>query len=585
MRAKVVVALGVAGAVLGLLGLRVLVVEHDQTVAEAVAQVVVSWTFIAAGLFACWRRPESRVGVLIAAAGFALLARRFQYAESSAVFTTGFALGELWNVLIAHAVLAYPSGRLETRVDRLVVALGYAVVVVFPLATLAVYDPSQSCLYNCASADPPRSLLLVGGDAHLFDLTRDGFRIVLYAVLGTTFIALILRKFVTATPARRWARMPLLVAGFAAAIRAVSEGGLTFTTYSERTRQVLFWWQIVVIAAVPIALVVGLLRERLARATVADLLPELESASPAGVRDALARVLRDPSLEIAFWLPERGVYVDPAGRFVALPQESEGQAVTRLEHDGEPIAALLHDPALREEHGLVEAVAAAARLALENARLHAELRAQLDAVSESRARIVAAADAERLRIEQNLHDGAQQRLVALALELRAAQRRLGREADPDVDRVLTGAVDELQRAVEDLRELAHGVHPSILRQEGLTAALEALAHRAPLPVTVLSTVEDRLGPETEAAAYFVACEALANAVKHARASAATITATRDDGRLVVEVLDDGAGGANVNRGSGLRGLCDRVEAQGGTLRIVSPPGGGTRIVGVIPCAS
>jgi signal transduction histidine kinase len=258
--------------------------------------------------------------------------------------------------------------------------------------------------------------------------------------------------------------------------------------------------------------------------------------------------------------------------------------VTRLDHDDEPLAALIHDPTLRYEPELIDAAAAAARLALENARLQAELQAQLAKVKESRARIVAAGDEQRRRIERDLHDGAQQRLVALALELKSAERRLDRGADPDVERLLASAAEEVQVAVEELRQLAGGIHPGILTQGGLAVALAALANKAPVPVTVDVELE-RLQPELEATAYFVASEALTNVAKHAHASSASIRACVENGTLVIEVADNGVGGAAANGGTGLRGLGDRVEAQGGRLRIESPRGHGTRVVGEIPCAS
>jgi signal transduction histidine kinase len=284
------------------------------------------------------------------------------------------------------------------------------------------------------------------------------------------------------------------------------------------------------------------------------------------------------------WLPERGEFVDADGRAFAVPEDGPVRAVTRLEQDGEPLAVLVHDPTLRDEPKLVEAVAAAARLALQNARLHAEVSAQLAKVKESRSRIVAAADEERRRIERDIHDGAQQRLVALALELRSAQRRLGEDVDPELEGILESAAGELQVAVEELRELAHGIHPGVLVQGGLAAALESLASRSPIPVTV-DAIQERLPPEVEGTAYFVASEALANVVKHAGATKASIRAARANGTVVIEVADDGVGGASTRDGSGLRGLADRVEALGGRLRIESPAGSGTRIVGEIPCAS
>jgi signal transduction histidine kinase len=585
VKTRWIVLLAGIGAVLGVLGYRVLVDKGQQAPEEAVAHIAVAWTFLATGLIAWARRPESRMGLLLAAAGFALLVRRFQYSDSSLVFTVAFALGELSVAFIAHAVLAYPTGRLQSRLEGVFVRAGYVLILAFPIATLLVYDPRLSCLFYCGFGGPPDSLLLVYPSDTLFDLLRDSYRLGVFGVLGVVFIALIVRKFVQASPPRRRTLAPIAVAGAAAGLRALLEASLTFTTYSEDTRQALFWTQVAAQIATPIALLVGLLRARLARGDVTHLLLELERTPPTEVQGALARALGDPSLELAFWVPERRGYVDAAGKSVELPVDETNRAITRLDQGGKPIAALVHDPALLDEPELVRAVGAAARLALDNARLQAELRAQLVAVRESRARIVSAGDSERRRIEQDLHDGAQQRLVALALELRSTQRRRGNTLDPELEAMLDSTVEQLQQAVEELRELAHGVHPPVLTQGGLSAALDDLARRVPIPVTILSAPKERLAPDLEATAYFVICEALTNVVKHAEASSATISAARANGTLVVEIVDDGVGGADLASGSGLRGLFDRVEARGGNLQVMSAPGEGTRIVGELPCAS
>jgi signal transduction histidine kinase len=220
-------------------------------------------------------------------------------------------------------------------------------------------------------------------------------------------------------------------------------------------------------------------------------------------------------------------------------------------------------------------------MALENARLHAEVQAQLAKVKDSRARIVAAGDEQRRRIERDLHDGAQSRLVALALKLKRAQRGV---ADPELERLLASTADELKDAVQQLRELAQGLHPPLLVQSGLAVALAALADRAPVPVTV-DAGRERFAPEIEATAYFVVSEVLTNVAKHAQASRAFVAAHRRNGTLVVAVEDDGVGGASADGGSGLRGLADRIEARGGRLTLESPPGGGTRVVAEIPCGS
>ena len=399
-------------------------------------------------------------------------------------------------------------------------------------------------------------------------------------------IALLIRRLVSATPRARRVLAPLLLAAITVGLRAVWESVFTLIRQpTGRLSEYLFWWQISAFIALPVALLAGFLRARLARANVGDLLLELERTPSYGLRGALARALDDPTLEVAFWLPDRRAFVDAAGQEVDLPQDGAARAVTRLEHRGEPVAALVHDPSLLEDPKLVEAAGAAARMALENARLQADVRAQLAKVEESRRRIVTAGDERARKIERDIHDGAQQRLVALALELRIAQRQLGKELDPEVERLLEGAVGELQVAVNELRELARGVHPAVLTEEGLGGAIESLAARTPIPVRVSAVPEERLPPEIEAAAYFVVCEAIANAVKHSQASGVHVSAQRANGRLVVAVEDDGVGGADESAGSGLRGLVDRVEAHGGRLRIESAPGKGTRVVGELPCAS
>jgi signal transduction histidine kinase len=572
------------GAVpLGLIAYRIQIHNIPSPEDRAVATVLVAWSFLGAGLVAWSRRSPSRMGPLMVAAGYALLIRQFRYSPDAGFFTVFYLLGDLSFALIGHVALAYPTGYVRDKYERWLVRIGYFTVIAFPLAVLLVYD-SKLPLHEYGRKTR-KSLLLLTGNTTVAEDLQKAYAIVFYGVLAALFIALILRKLVRATPRGRRILAPLWLAAIAIALRAVFECVFTFHTrpslilYNE-----LFWWQIGAAVCMPIALLAGLLRARLARAGVGDLLLELERTPPYGLRGVLARALGDPTLQVAYWLPERNEYVDAAGTPVQLPEDGPLRAVTRLENDGRPVAALVHDPSLREEPKLIDAVAAAARLSLENARLQAETRAQLVQVRESRARIVAAADEERRRIERDIHDGAQQRLVALGLQLRNAQRRLGRETDPEVEQLLSDAVGELQLAVYELRELARGVHPAVLTEEGLAAALESLVGRTPFPIT-LDVAEERLPEQVEATAYFVACEALTNMAKHAHASRATICAHRQDGVVKVEIEDDGIGGAFAKDGSGLRGLADRVEALGGRLTIESPPSGGTRIVAEMPCAS
>jgi signal transduction histidine kinase len=339
----------------------------------------------------------------------------------------------------------------------------------------------------------------------------------------------------------------------------------------------------VAFVASPFAFLAVLLRVRLARASVAELVVELEEARPPGaLRDALARALGDPSLTVAYWLPGQQCYVDLEGRPVELPGERQGRMATVVEREGRRIAAIVHDRALIDDPGLIRAAGAAAALALDNERLQAELRARFDELKASRARIVEAADQERKRIERNLHDGTQQRLTSIALALGLAESKL--TSDPRAaEASVRQAKQALETALAELRDLSHGIHPSVLTTRGLGPALEDLAYTAPLPVTVAAELNGRLPERVEAGAYYVVAEALANIAKHAHASAATVGLAREHGRLLLRVLDDGIGGADPTRGSGLRGLNDRLQALGGTLDVHSPPGRGTEVRAAIPC--
>jgi signal transduction histidine kinase len=555
---------------------------RNTTTGHALAGVAVGIAWVTAGAIAWSKRHPNRLGPLMIATGFALFARQLRYSHDPYVFTIFFWLGDFAYAMAGHVVLAYPSGRVRDKWERWLVRVGYASAFVFPLLILAVYGSGRP-LHQFDRSTRHSVLVISPNDALALKL-QEAFVALFYGLLAALFITLIIRRFVLATPRGRRVLAPLLLAAAVAALRAVLECLLTFVQPPPSIAQNdLFWWEIAGLIAVPIALVDGLVRARLAHAGVGDLMVELEGTSSQRLGDALARALQDRTLEVVYWLPDRREYVNSSGAAVALPT-SDGRAVTKLESDGEPVAALIHDPSLLDDPSLMRSAAAAARISLENARLHAETRARLVQVQESRARLVTAADEERRRIERDIHDGAQQRLVAIGLQLRSAQRMLGPAAGPEVERLLDATVDELQVAVNELRELARGVHPAILTEDGLGAALESLAARTPFPVD-LETFEERVPAPVEAAAYFVASEALANVSKHAQASRAHVLARRRNGTVEIVVEDDGVGGARPEQGSGLSGLTDRVEALGGKLRIESPPGRGTRIVGEIPCAS
>ncbi len=337
-------------------------------------------------------------------------------------------------------------------------------------------------------------------------------------------------------------------------------------------------------ALVPYGFVFGVLRSRVLQAgAVTEFLHRIgDGPDPSDLRDLLSTALGDRSLQVVYWLDRPRRWVDAAGHPAVLPGDDDpARAVTRVEREGRAVGALIHDRSLCEDPELVGSVAAAAGLSIENERLQAQLRARVEELRASRARIVAAGTAERRRLERNLHDGAQQRLVALSLTLRVAQSRLHK--DPDgAEAMIAGAQEELTLALAELRELARGIHPAVLSDRGLEPALAALAGRSPVPVEVARTPDERLPPAVEAAAYFVVAEALTNVAKYAAASQARISISRTNGHAVVEVADDGVGGADPTRGSGLRGLADRVSALDGTLELRSPQGAGTVLRASIP---
>jgi signal transduction histidine kinase len=344
----------------------------------------------------------------------------------------------------------------------------------------------------------------------------------------------------------------------------------------------VLWLAICSLVSVPAAFLIGLLRSRLARGGLADLFRDLKTTGGIGLQEALAKTLGDPSLVVAYRLPESLGYADADGRPVLVPPVAADRSVATVESDGTELVALVYDASLDDDPELVEAVRAAAGMALENERLHAEAHSRLAEVQASRERIVAASDAERRRLERNLHDGAQQRLVALSLQLRLLEGRVG--DDPSARALVSTASSELAESLAELRELARGIHPAVLNH-GLAAALDSLAARSPVPTTVTYEANGPLPEPVELAAYFVASEALANVAKYAQATAASVRVSHTPTDAVIEIADDGVGGADESRGSGLRGLADRVEALDGRLTVVSPAGAGTTVVAELPCGS
>jgi PAS domain S-box-containing protein len=806
----------------------VLVVTSDheeEPIFVAVTQGLSAWSFILGGLLAWARRPENRFGPLLVAVGLTVFIGALAESNASIPFTVGYVFGGVFIAVFIHALLVFPRGYLETRLVYAIVAYAYFALTAGALLTSFFDDVSTDC-----SECPANAFLIVDSPTVEGAITAVLVIVGIAAILASLYV--FLRRWRAASaPLRRMFLPVYLTAGATLLLLAAA---LVVESFSESAGFALFWLVTFTFASVPVAFVIGLLSGRLARAGVGQLVLELgELHAPGELREALARTLGDPTLRLAYWIPETESFADADGNSVELPDGRGEEMATRVERDGEPVAAIIHHRSLEEDPTLLEASAAAAALALENERrlvaltnaqariqalldafpdlifrmdrdgvyleykgkeedlavppeqligakahdilpvdvadhlvggvrraidtgelttgeytleldgvprdfearivkagdeavliarefternraqaelerLHAELqqrhrdleherdfirtvvdstpsllclvtpggyilrvntslerlsgrrdndltrghafwevfiapeeqegvRRELDEVAaeggrgefestwissagerrrvtwsttplrddrgeprllisgmditerklhedelrRSRARLVEASDIERRRLERNLHDGAQQRLVSLSLMLRLAQARVN--ADPEQAVSLLGqASDELAQALEELRELARGIHPAVLSDRGLGAALEALVSRTPLPVE-LEFLDDRLPEPIEAAAYYVVSEALANVAKYAEASAVAVSIASVNGHAVVEIRDDGVGGADPAKGSGLRGLVDRVEALDGRLVVVSPPGEGTRIRVEIPC--
>ena len=555
------------------------VIRGDDLPFEVYRELAVGVLFVVAGLLGWARRPASAVGKLLTVAGLVwLLARALVWAGTNpVVFSAGLVLVLLPIAFLAHLAVGFPSGRVVAPGERFVVVSSYLVIV----AGVAFLD-----LSGCP--DCPRNLWAIPAEAGLGRWLRV---LVLDATLGaiTAFCAVLVGHWRRGSRAARRVLAPVLpTALLYAAVSAASI--LSELGAPVGLGQQWLWVEDVAILAVPVAFLGGLLRSRLARYGVGELVVELGTAVGGELRSAVSHALGDPSVEIVYWMRDLDGYVDADGRRIELPGDDPERAVTVITRADERIGALVHDPALREEPGLLDAVCAAAGLAMENERLHAEVLARLAEVSASRARIVEAADAERRRVERNLHDGAQQRLVTLSLALTMAQSRLAKETAPSgespgshVGELLSEAAEELVQALRELRELGRGIHPTILTEEGLDAALQSLAERSPVPVEISAHAGTRLPQPVEAAAYYVVSEALANVVKYADASTVKVTVDRCERSLRVEVADDGMGGAVARPGSGLEGLADRVAALDGRLVVDSPPGQGTRVTAEIPC--
>jgi signal transduction histidine kinase len=546
--------------------------------AWAAVALVVGWGFIGAGLFAWDRRPNNNIGSLMVATGFAWLLSLISASNVSVLFTAGAFVSSIYIVTAIHMLLAAPYGRGLSRADRRIVTVGYALVTVGLLPLYLFLDPARDGCDGC-----PDNAILIEHNQTVVDVWSALVNVVGISLLVAVLISLI-RRWRRATRPERRLYAPVYAAGVALMIAAIGQLGLQTAGTGGSAAEILFIISVIPLALVPYLFLASFVRARVAQGgAVGELMSRLSAAPRAGrLRDALADALEDPSLELVYWLPERARFVDAGGHEYELPEDDSTRAVTRVEREGRCVAAIIHDARLPQMREHVDAVGAAASLALDNERLDAELRAKIDELRVSRERMLQVGVEERRRLERDLHDGAQQRLVSMALNIRLARAKLNE--DPlAAEQLLASAGTELESALEELRELARGIHPAVLTDRGLATALETLANRAPVRVELGELPQERLPEGVELAAYFVVAEALTNVAKYAEASRATVHVERDNGRVVVEVSDDGVGGADPGRGTGLRGLADRIAVLEGRLDVESEQGHGTTVRARIPC--
>jgi signal transduction histidine kinase len=543
---------------------------NDELFQPALRVLLVSWVtlpFIFAGIVAWRRRPDSAFGPLMILAGFVTQLSILQWASQPFLNT----VGQLSDLLVAavwlHVFLAYPTGRLAGRAEGAVVIIGYVAALGLQVV-----------------------ILMLGGfdDRHLLTVIKrqtaaeaaQNVQLLTLSALALIGVVLLWRRWRSLPPWQR--RLPTQIVIHCFSLSLVMLAALlTAGAFQLPGFEILRLATFAVAGLAPLAFLAGLLDARLAKAGVGELLVQLRANPAPDLRELLAQALRDPTLTLIYWLPQYGSWADQDGNPATLPEPDSGRGTTLVKQEGKQIAALVYDATLVEEPELVEAVSAAAGIALENGRLEAELRARLQELHGSRTRVVEAQQKERRSLERNLHDGAQQRLVALALELGLLAEKAN--SDPATQTQLKRARSEVAKSLDELRDVARGLHPAVVSGHGLAVALESLTTARPIEVKLKTDGLPRLPEQLEVAAYYVVSESLTNAAKHAHANHVSVTVGVTDDTLIVEIVDDGIGGADSERGTGLRGLADRVEALNGRLQVWSAAGKGTRVRAELPC--
>ena len=576
MSARTAAFIAIGGVVVGLLGEQ-LGHGFEQVLWIPLADLAVGWAMIGSGLVAAVARPSQPAGRRLALAGFLWFLGTFQRADalalgSLALGSLAFAVQGYADLVLILIALSFPSRWPARRSERLVVVVAAGFYIASSIARLVARAPD---FVGHDVIDMDTALFFVGW--------LDFARLASIVLAG----ALVIRRWLEATPAARQVIGPIMAAGAGAALAVAFALDYPLTVLGivpeldEGIYVPLAWAFNVVRLVVPFGMLLGIVRQRAARSALADAVAAAgETPRTLDLRSTLARALSDPELRVLEWDDELAAYRDDAGDLVADPPAAAGRTSTRVAIGDRPLALLQYDSSLEQDPAIVSAAVAVTRLVIENQRLNRESERRLREVEASRARIVEAGDAERRRIERDLHDGIQQRLVALAMHLSRARPAAG---DPEAaGAALRYGADEVLGIVQDVREFASGIHPAVLSEAGLEAAIRGLADRSPVPVELDLALSGRGSPSTEAAAFFVISEALANTTKHADASTVWVRAHDSGDRLEVSVDDDGRGGATI--GGGLEGLVDRVTALGGTIAVGGRAAGGTNVTASLPLA-
>ena len=594
-RSRIVLTLGAAATVLLVAISAALALSGAESQPElvAIARATIVGVPMAVGLSAWHRGVDERFGVLLIAAGGAWFVTTFAESGDELLYTIGRTAGWLVELLLVYLILSFPTGRLPGRTDRIVVACMAVVLVTLYLprlllgADFEVPSPYTSCVESC----PANAFFALDREPGFVDAVMRPAGVLLVLGVMTAMTLRLWSRVRAATPLTRRMLIPVIAVG---AARAGVLGIAIVARQLDSTSKALeitAWLLALAVPALALAFLAGLWRWRLFAEAALRRLAECLRSSPDAVtlRTAFAEAFDDPTVEIV--LPSRGAsggWTDPHGQRVQLPGPGSGRGISEVRDRGTLVAAIVHDEGFRARPELIEAGVAMAGIVLDNQRLAAKAEASLLEVERSRARIAAGAARERRRLERDLHDGAQQRLVALRIELGLAEDILRNDPERGLAR-LRELEQELDDALDELRSLAHGVYPPLLADQGLVQALQSVATRSTVPVGVEAHEVTRYRIEVESAVYFCILEALQNVLKHAAGAHRVVVVLdgRTRGELRFSVSDDGAGCLDdeLHAGDGITNMRDRLAAVGGDLSIASAVGAGTTVSGVAPTAA